>query len=131
MKRDYLALLIIAMSAILAGGCTPITLDNGVYTRDDQRDGGFACVYNDLIFIRVRMPESANVSNGLYDWAGKFDISSDNEINLDMPHEDLRNFKFYFGLKKSGKDIQLEDFSQGTSYKFIHESRAQKSGFHF
>ena len=72
-------------------------------------------------------PESAPQANGLYDWAGKFKVNSDNEINLDMPHEDLRNWKFYFNLKKSGKDIQIDDYAQGVSYKFVHESKAKKS----
>lgn len=127
MKKTRIVLLALAAAAIFGAGCTEITLDNGCYARDDQRDGGFACVHDDLIFIRVRMPESAAQANGLYDWAGKFKVNSENEINLDMAHEDLRNWKFYFGLKKSGKDILVEDYSQGTSYRFVHESKAKKS----
>ena len=119
MKKTWIAG---ALLALLVSGCTEVKLDNGCYIRNDRNDGSFVCVHDDLIFLRVRMPENSPHGESSYDWAGKYKIDSDNDVILDMDREELRNWNFYFNLRKNGKNITVEDFSRNQRFQWVHES---------
>ena len=126
MKSNFIRLAAVAAAVLLFAGCTNIRLDDGRYERSDSRDDFAVWVCNDLIFVRVLMPENAIDGNQYRDWAGKYSIDSENEITLKMDDEKLRDWKFYFGLRKTGKSITIDDFSRNQSYRLFHEDAGRR-----
>ena len=122
MKSKFIQLSAMAAAVLMFAGCANIRLDEGRYECTDNRDDFSVWVCNDLIFVRVLMPENAVDGNQYRDWAGKYSIDSDNEITLKMDDEKLRDWQFYFGMRKTGKSITIDDFGRNQSYRLIHEN---------
>lgn len=114
------------LSVILAGltavilftGCEVVRLSNGKYETTLSGRDDFAAVYEDLIFLRLRNPVNESGTDlGYWDWAGKYRIVDENRIELDMEREKLRNWNFYYGLRKRGNTIEVTDYRAENSYR--------------
>ncbi|MCQ2378366.1 MAG: hypothetical protein MJ016_04025 [Victivallaceae bacterium] len=109
-------------------GCSSPRLADGCYQSADRADGGFACVYDDIIFLRVKMPASAPSTYGFFDWAGNYSLDDEGGIDLKMDSESKRNFKFYFGLQRQNGGILVNDYGSDRKYFFSHEKNNGGAG---
>lgn len=128
MKKMWQTLLASAGIAILAG-CSSDHIPGGCYQPANPADGCIACVYEDIIFLRVKMPDNSNRPGANNDWAGKYELDKKSgEITLKMTDEQWRNWKFYFGLRLAGNTLKIDDFSRQTTYTLLSDTPAETSG---
>ncbi|GEM_PF-5693039 len=114
-----------ALSAFVITGCSPTYLSTGCYQPANAADGCIACVYEDIIFLRVKLPENSDRPNQYLDWAGKYELDKDSgNITLKMPSENWRNWQFYFALRKAGNTLKLDDYSRQQTFTMILDAAA-------
>jgi len=114
MKRVMLFAAVAALALLC--GCASEKLRNGEYRIDRSSRDDFAVVYGDLIFLHIESPELAPGNRAYWNWAGKYKISDDGEVELDMDRETLRRWKFYFQFVRKSDGVSFNDFARQTSY---------------
>ena len=97
-------LVTLALAALLIAGCAQPNLSPGEYRIDLPGRDDFAVVYEDLIFIHVKTPESIPDPFAYWEWAGKYRVLDNGAIDFDMDRETRRrwNFSYQFMRKKEG-----------------------------
>ena len=112
--RSYLFLSVLA--TLLLCGCASEKLRTGEYRIDRSDRGDFAVVYDDLIFLHIESPELAPGNLAYWEWAGKYKLDDNGELELDMDHETQRRWKFYFQFVRKNDGISFNDFAKQTGY---------------
>ncbi|MCQ2380384.1 MAG: hypothetical protein MJ025_05645 [Victivallaceae bacterium] len=124
--RGKIALMAATAALLAACGCSNYRLRSGCYHGSGLYDNSFACAYDDMLFIRVEMPDDLKHSGSTWDWGGKYKIEkegNDREIVLDMENDDMaRRWNFYFKLKQDGDDIAITDVTRNKVFVLRHES---------
>ena len=106
-----------ALAALaLLCGCASEKLRTGEYRIDRSDRDDFAVVYDDLIFLHIESPELAPGNLAYWEWAGKYKVHDDGEVELDMDHETQRRWKFYFQFVRKNEGISFNDFARQTGY---------------
>lgn len=105
-----------AAALALLCGCASEKLRNGEYRIDRSSRDDFAVVYNDLIFLHIESPELAQGNRAYWEWAGKYEIGEDGEIEFAMDHEMQRRWKFYFQFVRKNDGIGINDFARQTGF---------------
>ena len=96
-------------------GCVNEVLYNGMYRNSSPSRDDYAVVYNDLIFLHVKAPDTIPGASAYWEWAGNYSINSaDGSIEFDMDKEtrDRWNFSYNF-LRQPGKLI-INDLANNT-----------------
>ena len=110
----------LVLTLILAGlflaGCSQPNLRTGEYRIDQPGRDDFAAVYEDLIFIHVKSPENVPGTLAYWEWAGKYKVLENGEIELDMDRETLRRWKFNFQFLRKNDGIGINDWEKQTGY---------------
>ena len=114
MKRGMLLTLCAALALLC--GCASEKLRTGEYRIDRSGRDDFAVVYDDMIFLHIESPELAPGNLAYWEWAGKYKLQEDGEIELDMDRETLRRWKFYFQFVRRNDGISFNDFARQTGY---------------
>ena len=114
MKRGMFLTLCAALALLC--GCASEKLRTGEYRIDRSGRDDFAVVYDDMIFLHIESPELAPGSLAYWEWAGKYKLQEDGEIELDMDRETLRRWKFYFQFVRRNDGISFNDFARQTGY---------------
>ena len=105
-----------AAALALLCGCASEKLRTGEYRIDRSDRDDFAVVYDDLIFLHIESPELAPGNRAYWEWAGKYKVHDDGEVELDMDRETQRRWKFYFQFVRKSDGISFNDFARQTGY---------------
>jgi len=108
-------LFVSVMMLVLICGCEQLRLVNGKYETTLAGREDFAAVYEDLIFLRLRDPQSDGTGN-YWDWAGKYKIDDDGRITLQMDKEKLRIWNFYYNFYSKRGAIAVADLSAESGF---------------
>ena len=114
MKRGMFLTLCAALALLC--GCASEKLRTGEYRIDRSGRDDFAVVYDDLIFLHIESPELAPGNLAYWEWAGKYKLQEDGEVELDMDRETRRRWKFYFQFVRRNDGISFNDFARQTGY---------------
>ena len=116
MNRSFFAIGAAALVLAFAAGCAQPNLRTGEYRIERSDRDDFAVVYEDMIFLHIHSPENVPGDLAYWEWAGKYKVLDNGEIELDMDKETLRRWKFnYQFLRKSG-GIGFNDWEKQTGY---------------
>ena len=113
--RSCLFLSMLAALTLLCG-CASEKLRTGEYRIDRSGRDDFAVVYDDLIFLHIESPELAPGNLSYWEWAGKYKVRDDGEVELDMDRETQRRWKFYFQFLRKNEGLSFNDFARQTGY---------------
>ncbi|MBE6357345.1 MAG: hypothetical protein E7058_09605 [Lentisphaerae bacterium] len=110
--------IIFAMVVLFGSGCEVIRLSNGKYETTLSGRDDFAAVYKDMIILRLRNPQNENgTDDGYWDWGGKYEITDENRIELNMSREEARRWDFYYDLRKQDNAIKVTDHRAENSFR--------------
>ena len=104
------------LAALLLCGCASEKLRTGEYRIDRSDRDDFAVVYDDLIFLHIESPELAPGNLAYWEWAGKYKLDDNGELELDMDHETQRRWTFYCQFVRKKEGISFNDFARQTGY---------------
>lgn len=110
------SVLTLLAAGLFLAGCSSPNLRTGEYRIDRSGRDDFAVVYEDLIFIHVRSPENVPGTLAYWEWAGKYKVLENGEIELDMDRETLRRWKFNFQFLRKSEGIGINDWEKQTGY---------------
>ena len=125
--NTFMKYTVLAAVALLAG-CSAVNLPTGKYDGSLTGREDFAVVFEDLIFIHVKSPEDAPGKLMYWDWAGKYEVDSDGEIELDMDKLTKKRWKFYYNFLKHRDGISVNDLSNNTGFRLRYISPSLRSG---
>ena len=108
--------LTLALAGLFLAGCAQPNLNTGEYRIDRPGRNDFAVVYEDLIFIHVRSPENVPGTLAYWEWAGKYRVLENGEIEFDMDRETRRRWKFNYQFLRKNDGISFNDWEQQTGY---------------
>ena len=106
----------LALAALILTGCAQPNLNTGEYRIDRSDRGDFAVVYGDLIFLHIHSPENVPGTLAYWEWAGKYKVLENGEIELDMDRETARRWKFNYQFLRRNDGISFNDWEQQTGY---------------
>ena len=116
MKKSLSALAAAALALAFAAGCAQPNLRTGEYRIERSDRDDFAVVYGDLIFLHIHSPENVPGTLAYWEWAGKYKVLDNGEIELDMDHETLRRWKFSYQFLRKNDGISFNDWEKQTGY---------------
>ena len=119
--------LTLALAAGILAGCSQPNLRNGEYRIDRRDRDDFAVVYDDLIFIHVKSPENVPGTLAYWEWAGKYKVRENGEIDLDMDHETERRWKFNYQFLRKNDGISFNDWENNAGYLLRYRTPKLKS----
>lgn len=112
-----------ALAAVfMLSGCAETTLRTGEYriTRPDRDD--FAVVYDDMIFLHIKSPDLAPGTLAYWEWAGKYKVLDNGEIELDMDRETRRRWKFYYQFLIKNNGMSFNDWAEHKGYLLQYQT---------
>ena len=126
MRIGFVSLL--ALAGLFLAGCAEPDLRPGEYRIDRPERDDFAVVYGDLIFLHIKSPENVPGPLAYWEWAGRYKVCKNGEIELDMDRETLRrwNFNYQFLRKKDG--IGFNDWEQRTGQLLRYRMPKTRTG---
>lgn len=106
-----------ALATLLLAGCaSQPNLRTGEYRIDRPGREDFAAVYEDMIFIHIKSPENVPGTLGYWEWAGKYRVRDDGEIEFDMDRETRRRWRFSYQFLRKKDGIAFNDWEQRTGF---------------
>jgi len=108
--------LALALAAGLLAGCSQPNLRTGEYRIERSGRDDFAVVYEDLIFLHIQSPENVPGTLAYWEWAGKYKVRENGEIELDMDHETQRRWKFSYQFLRKNEGISFNDWEKQTGF---------------
>ena len=121
------SVLTLLAAGLFLAGCSSPNLRTGEYRIDRPGRDDFAVVYEDLIFIHVRSPENVPGTLAYWEWAGKYKVLENGEIELDMDRETLRRWKFNFQFLRKSEGIGINDWEKQTGYVLRYRTPKMRS----
>ena len=106
----------LALAAGLLAGCSQPNLRTGEYRIERSGRDDFAVVYDDLIFVHIKSPENVPGTLAYWEWAGKYRVLENGEIEFDMDRETRRRWKFNYQFLRKNDGISFNDWEQQTGY---------------
>ncbi len=113
MKKIWLFCSVVVM--LVTAGCSSVGLPDGRYLPAEDR-GEYAIVYQDLIFLHMRAPDSYSGQYAFWDWGGSYSVGDDGILDLKMDNQTMKLWRFYYSFRMQGGMIMVEDFSTRKSY---------------
>ena len=123
-----LTFLATALTALFLAGCAEPNLRTGEYRYDQVGRDDFAAVYDDLIFVHVKSPENVPGTLAYWEWAGKYKVLENGEIEFDMDHETARRWKFSFQFVRNQGGILVNDWEKQSGFLLRYRTPQLKSG---
>lgn len=114
--RIAICLTLALAAGLFLAGCAQPNLRTGEYRIDRNDRDDFAVVYDDLIFVHVKSPENVPGTLAYWEWAGKYKVLENGEIELDMDHETARRWKFNYQFLRKNDGISFNDWENNTGY---------------
>ena len=118
----------LALAGLFLAGCAEPNLRNGEYRLDRPGRDDFAVVYEDLIFLRIRSPENVPGKFAYWEWAGKYKVLGNGEIEFDMDHETRRRWKFNYQFLRKKDGIGFNDWEWNAGYLLRYRTPQLRSG---
>ena len=122
----------ILASALAAGlflaGCSQPNLRTGEYRIERSGRDDFAVVYENMIFLHIRSPENVPGTLAYWEWAGKYKVRENGEIELDMDHETQRRWKFSYQFLRKNEGISFNDWEKQTGYLLRYRTPQLRQG---
>jgi len=106
----------LALAALILAGCSQPNLRTGEYRIERSDFEDFAVVYEDMIFLHIHSPENAPGDLAYWEWAGKYKVLDNGEIDLDMDHETRRRWKFSYQFLRKNDGISFNDWEKHVGY---------------
>ena len=119
--------LTLALAAGFLAGCAQPNLRTGEYRIERSGRDDFAVVYDDLIFVHIKSPENVPGTLAYWEWAGKYKVRENGEIELDMDHETARRWKFNYQFLRKNDGISFNDWENNTGYLLRYRTPKLKS----
>ena len=110
------SLLTLMLAALWLAGCAQPNLRTGEYRIDRNDRDDFAVVYEDMIFLHIQSPDNVPGTLAYWEWAGKYKVRENGEIEFDMDHETARRWKFSFQFLRKRDGISFNDWERQTGY---------------
>lgn len=114
-KMFYRLVPVVALCALLSG-CAEPNLRTGEYRIADPGRDDFAVVYEDLIFLHVRSPENVPGSLAYWEWAGKYKVLDNGELDFDMDRETEKRWRFSYQFVRRNNGVSVNDWEKQTGY---------------
>jgi hypothetical protein len=119
--------LTLALAAGILAGCSQPNLRTGEYRIDRRDRDDFAVVYDDLIFVHIKSPENVPGTLAYWEWAGKYKVRENGEIELGMDHETECRWKFNYQFLRKNDGISFNDWENNTGYMLRYRTPKLKS----
>ena len=126
MRIGFVSMLFLA--GLCLAGCARVNLRPGEYRIDRSGRDDFAVVYEDLIFIHIKSPENVPGRFAYWEWAGKYRVLDNGEIELDMDRETLRRWKFNYQFLRKKDGISFNDWEQRAGFLLRYRVPRTRSG---
>ena len=117
-----------AAALALLCGCASEKLRTGEYRIDRSDRDDFAVVYDDLIFLHIESPELAPGNLAYWEWAGKYKVLENGEIEFDMDHETRRRWKFSYQFLRKKDGISFNDWEKQTGFLLRYRTPELRRG---
>lgn len=117
-----------ALAALILAGCAQPNLRTGEYRIERSDRDDFAVVYEDLIFLHIQSPENVPGTLAYWEWAGKYKVLENGEIELDMDRETLRRWKFNYQFLRKNDGISFNDWEKQTGYLLRYRTPGLRAG---
>lgn len=119
------------VSALLAtlffSGCAEPNLRTGEYRISNPGRDDFAVVYEDMIFLHVKSPENVPGSLAYWEWAGKYKVREDGEIDFDMDRETEKRWRFNYQFLRKNEGISFNDWEKQTGHMLRYRTPKLKN----
>ena len=116
MRRGFVLTLALALAGLFLAGCAQPNLRTGEYRIERSGREDFAVVYEDLIFIHIKSPENVPGTLAYWEWAGKYKVLENGEIEFAMDHDTARRWKFNYQFLRKNDGISFNDWEKQTGY---------------
>ena len=126
MNRGFV--LTLALAGLFLAGCAQPNLHTGEYRIDRPERNDFAVVYEDLIFIHVKSPENVPGTLAYWEWAGKYRVLENGEIEFDMDRETQRRWKFKYLFLRKNDGISFNDWEKQTGFLLRYRTPELRRG---
>ena len=129
MKTRFNLPLLAALGAVLVlAGCAETNLRTGEYRAEQSGRDDFAAVYGDLIFVHVKSPENVPGTLAYWEWAGKYKVLDNGELNFDMDRETARRWRFSFQFVRNQAGNLVNDLERQSGFTLRYRTPKLKSG---
>lgn len=129
MNRGFFTIILAAtLAALFVTGCAEVKLRTGEYRVNQSDRDDFAAVYGDLIFVHVKSPENVPGRLAYWEWAGKYRVRDDGEIEFDMDHETARRWHFSFQFVRKRDGILINEWEKQNGLMLRYRTPKLKKG---
>jgi len=107
MMKKFLFMLPLILTVLT--GCSQYRLKEGQYFSTEQGREDQICVYDDLIFVKIKTPDDSPDSVQYWQWGGKYEVNELGEISFDMDKLTKKKWNFYFSFVLTQGNILVKN----------------------
>ena len=116
------------LAALCLAGCAQPNLRTGEYRIDRNDRNDFAVVYEDMIFLHIKSPDNVPGTLAYWEWAGKYKVLENGEIEFDMDRETARRWRFNYQFLRKRDGISFNDWERQTGYLLRYRTPQLRRG---
>ena len=109
--KNFGLFLFVSVTLFFLCSCKSNTYTNGLYISQKNSDE-LVHIYEDLVILRVRRPDSMIGENVFWEWGGRYSINEAGEFEFDMDEDEKRDWNFYYVFRvHTNGGIMVENLS--------------------